>query len=200
MADEEAPSWLRDGTTSSSTSAPATNSGGYFSRNSQSTAPIASSTAPTSNYSSSSASSPDDPPYKWLIRYSFLIFNLGLAIMMCACGALGVANSTSVTDTGVVFVGIYMLIFGAILFLYEIAQIAPCSALDLLLKRNFGFLYGTFGKGAYLLFMGILAFGLSTPRNLAIGTGVVVAFGGVLQCLLFLYRPNWFDKKEKYVP
>eukprot|EP01035_Chromulina_nebulosa_P018030 gene18030-23671_t len=179
MADEEAPSWLRDGTTSSSTTAPASNSGGFFSRNSQSAAPIAPSSAPTSNYSNSTPS---------------------LSIMMCACGALGVAGSTSVTDTGVVFVGIYMLIFGAILFLYEIAQVAPCSALDLLLKRNFGFLYGTFGKGAYLLFMGILAFGLSTPRNLAIGTGVVVAFGGVLQCLLFLYRPNWFDKKEKYVP
>lgn len=35
--------------------------------------------------------------------------------------------------------------------------------------------------------MGILAFGLSTPRTMAVATGVVVAFWGAFQILVYLY-------------
>lgn len=40
--------------------------------------------------------------------------------------------------------------------------------------------------------MGILAFGLSTPRNLAIATGIVVAFFGCLICLGNLWVSGTF--------
>jgi hypothetical protein len=96
------------------------------------------------------ASEPD-PPYKWLVRIIMTTINLGLGIMVAATGALGLKESTSVDDTGIVFVGIYLLIFAAILFIYEAVQICPCQFLDLPLKKNFGFLYGTNGKGLYML-------------------------------------------------
>ena len=76
---------------------------------------------------------------------------LGLSIFMAAVGALGVGGSTSVNDTGVVFVGLYMIVFAAIIFIYEISQILPSKTLDMFMKRNFGFLYGYIGKGLFLL-------------------------------------------------
>lgn len=71
--------------------------------------------------------------------------------MVAATGALGVKDSNSVNDTGVIFVGIYLIVFAAILFAYEMAQICPIEAFDLPMKRNFGFLYGPNGKGLYML-------------------------------------------------
>lgn len=76
---------------------------------------------------------------------------LGGAIMMAAAGALGIKDANSVNDTGLVFIGLYMHIFAAILFCYEAIQIRPCEILDTFYKRNFGFLYGPNGKGAYLI-------------------------------------------------
>lgn len=70
---------------------------------------------------------------------------------MAATGALGVKNSSSVNDTGVVFVGIYMIVFAGILFAFEMVQIYPTETFDLPMKKNFGFLYGMFGKGFYML-------------------------------------------------
>jgi hypothetical protein len=76
---------------------------------------------------------------------------MGAAIMMACAGALGIKNANSVSDTGLVFIGLYMHIFAAILFCYEAIQIRPCDVLDTFYKRNFGFLYGPNGKGAYLI-------------------------------------------------
>jgi hypothetical protein len=123
---------------------------------------------------------------------------MGAAVMMAAVGALGIKDASSVNDTGLVFIGLYMQIFAAILFCHESIQIRPCEALDNFYKRNFGFLYGPNGKGAYLILYalpaylslrltssfystGVMAFGIQSPRPLAIATGVVVgALGAVL--------------------
>jgi len=76
---------------------------------------------------------------------------LGLMVFMAAVGALGIGKSDSVNDTGVIFVGLYMIVFAAIVFIYEISQILPSKSLDTLMKKNFGFLYGYVGKGLFLL-------------------------------------------------
>lgn len=80
-----------------------------------------------------------------------LIMNLGLMIFMAATGALGIGGSDNVDDTGVVFVGIYLIVFAAILTFFEIAQLCPGGRLDEFVKRNFGFLYGNIGKGLFLV-------------------------------------------------
>lgn len=79
------------------------------------------------------------------------VFMMGAAVMMACAGALGIKEANSVNDTGLVFIGLYMHIFAAILFCYEAIQIRPCDVLDTFYKRNFGFLYGPNGKGAYLI-------------------------------------------------
>jgi hypothetical protein len=70
--------------------------------------------------------------------------------MMAACGAFVVRDSRSVTDTGMTFIGIYMVLFAAILFCYELIQVKPIAAIDNIYKENFGFLYGPNGRGMYM--------------------------------------------------
>jgi hypothetical protein len=41
-----------------------------------------------------------------------------------------------------------MLLFAALLFIFEAVQICPWAPIDNILKRNFGFFYGVLGKGA----------------------------------------------------
>lgn len=115
---------------------------------------------------------------------------MGFMVFMAATGAIGMANADGIDDTGVIFVGIYMILFAAIEFIFELSQLCPNSALDTAMKKNFGFLYGTIGKGCFLLFMGILAFGLSPnggqARQMALACGVLVSAWGVLLILLYL--------------
>ena len=68
---------------------------------------------------------------------------MGAAVMMACAGALGIKNANNVNDTGLVFIGLYMHIFAAILFCYEAIQIRPCDVLDTFYKRNFGFFVWT---------------------------------------------------------
>jgi len=75
---------------------------------------------------------------------------MGVSVMMAASGALVVGQANSVNDTGVVFIGLYMCLFAAILFLYELIQIKPIEKVDRIYKENFGFLYGPNGRGIYM--------------------------------------------------
>lgn len=82
------------------------------------------------------------------------IFNLGIPVFLAYTGSMGIAASQhagieqlSTSASSLVFQGIYMILFAALLFVYEAVQMCPCEALDTILKRNFGFLYGPIGKG-----------------------------------------------------
>eukprot|EP01033_Poteriospumella_lacustris_P013209 gene13209-9460_t len=176
MADEDQPAWLRAG--NNSAPAPATPSGA----------------------GKAAASAGNAPPYKSLVKMIFLVMNLGLMIFMAATGALGIGNANNVNDSGVIFVGIYLIVFAGILTVFEISQLCPGGRLDDFVKRNFGFLYGNIGKGLYLLFVGILCFGLSEPRQLAIAAGVLIAAWGLASILIAMKFPEYFDKKEKFTP
>jgi hypothetical protein len=85
------------------------------------------------------------------VRGLLIMTNAGLMVFMAATGALAIYHSNDIDDTGVIFVGIYLMLFSALLFIYEVIQIAPCDALDNLYKRNFGFLYGIIGKCLFLI-------------------------------------------------
>jgi hypothetical protein len=42
---------------------------------------------------------------------------------LSATGALAMASSGSIDDTGIIFVGLYVMIFALIVFLYEVSQL-----------------------------------------------------------------------------
>ena len=86
-------------------------------------------------------------------RRIFYVFNLGIPVFLAYTGAMGLLALTSYNSdsTATVFQSIYMLLFAALLFIFEAVQICPCEPVDNVLKRNFGFFYGVFGKGDQML-------------------------------------------------
>lgn len=83
---------------------------------------------------------------------------IGIPIILAAAGVLGIKwvnenpnGQNSDVRTQIVFQGIYMIVFGAILFFYEVFSLARVEITDLFMKRNFGFLYGPIGKGLFTL-------------------------------------------------
>lgn len=82
-------------------------------------------------------------------RRIFYIFNLGIPVFLAYTGAMGLASLESYngTSTAIAFQAIYMLLFAALLFIFEASQIFTIEKFDNLIKVNYGFLYGVFGKG-----------------------------------------------------
>jgi hypothetical protein len=136
------------------------------------------------------------------IKHVISFFNVGLMVLMASAGALGMKSVTEYSESGVhlVFVGFYMVLFSCILGFFEIAQYLPISCFDNWIKRNFGFLYGPFGKAAFLVFAGILCFGLSTPRKFGLASGVLVTSWGFISALVYMKWPELHDAKEKFDP
>jgi hypothetical protein len=119
--------------------------------------------------------------WKKVLKYFVHFVNIVLPVALAAGGALGVEYSGDADNpVQVVFVGIYMVMFAAVIFIYEMIQLIRNEKLDTFYKKNFGFLYGPVGKGCYYLICGIFAFGLEVPKNTGLGVGVAVAFWGAL--------------------
>mgnify|MGYP003385811522 FL=1 len=114
-------------------------------------APAPATNASASPYRESNAGDVNEHPQKKLFVGLCAVFNIGLSFMIACTGALAVGSANSANDTGAVFVGLYMVGFSAILFIYEALQLTPLESLDNIFKQNFGFLYGNLGKSCYLL-------------------------------------------------
>jgi len=149
-----------------------------------------------------SGSGHDETPsaYKGCAKAFFSFMNMGMCVFMAATGALGVRMADGVNDAGVVFVGIYMCLFALILFSFEVVQICPCTFFDDIMKKNFGFLYGTIGKSLYTMFMAVLCFGLTKPADISLACGIIVGVWGPVQVAYYYRFPDHFDRKEKYLP
>ena len=58
-------------------------------------------------------------------------------------------------------------------FCYEVNTIRPCPPITGLYKRNFGFFYNALGKALFIIFMGLLNFGVEAGA-LGIITAIAV--------------------------
>lgn len=158
--------------------------------------------------------------------YALFLMNLGMAIFECAAGVLAImfstngsrsaqniagrgdvmcqasniANcSTAKEDLGNIFVGIYMVVFSSIIIVHELIQLCPCQSLDLVMKKTFGFLYGSHGKSSFFIFMSVLPSGL-VGVTVSIACAITVGTWGALHSLIYLMRPEYFPKLTKYDP
>ena len=84
-------------------------------------------------------------------RGVIVLLTIGVLTFLAYVGVIGILDSKSVDDVQIVFMGVYMIIFAATIFFYEIIQLLPCKILDDVYKRNFGFLYTPTGRGCYLM-------------------------------------------------
>mmetsp|Transcript_8353 Transcript_8353/g.14160 ORF Transcript_8353/g.14160 Transcript_8353/m.14160 type:complete len:179 (-) Transcript_8353:92-628(-) len=158
----------------------------------------------TPTTTSTPANDGPEVPHKTLVQgvFSFLLF--GTAILMAFTGTKAVIDTDSGDDIGALFIGLYMFLFAVILFVYEVTCVKPIAVVDDFYSKNFGFLYGPVGKGLYLLFISIMAFGVAdddgNPTTNGIITGVITLLMSVLHLGCAFRFPEYFDKKEKYHP
>jgi hypothetical protein len=90
-------------------------------------------------------------PYKTPVMAMCLVMNLGLGVCVLFNGLMALGHKSNTDNVGVLFIATYMVIFSSILVAYEMIQICPIQCIDVPFKKNFGFLYGCYGKCAYLL-------------------------------------------------
>ena len=80
------------------------------------------------------------------------MMNIGATLFLAATGVLGIMNGIDTPGVvRIVFLGAYLILFAALVFAYEIVQLAPVEVLDSYMRRNLGFLYGIIGKSFFLL-------------------------------------------------
>jgi hypothetical protein len=105
--------------------------------------------------------------------------NLVLAAMMGGLGVLSLIDYefSGVDDLTFAFLCSYMIIFAGLLFLYEFIWWQPVAALNIMFRKNFGFLYGLQGKGWYLIFIAFLTLGLMDDKVSAVVPGLDYATG-----------------------
>lgn len=123
------------------------------------------------------------------------LLNMGLSAMMAALGVLTLieVHRAGVRDLSEPFLASYMIMFAALLFIYEIMWWTPSAFLNKGMRKNFGFMYGLRGKGLYLIFVAFLCFGLgkdATVRELNYATGATWMAGGLLHYFIIFFHPD----------
>jgi hypothetical protein len=128
---------------------------------------------------------------------------MGLAACMGCLGIFAlIAYKSSRFDLTAAFLSAYMIIFATLLFMYEFIWWQPIASLNIVFRKNFGFLYGLRGKGFYLIFIAFLTIGLmdeheSTIRGLDWLTGIGWLTSGVLHLFVACSIPG---SNELYKP
>ena len=87
---------------------------------------------------------------------------------------------------------LFCLGVGSLLFFHEMTTFYPNERIDALVKRNFGFMYKPFGKGAFMVFIAFLNFGLTVNTKLGTATGICVGIIGAGYIFLYLRNPEFF--------
>jgi uncharacterized membrane protein YedE/YeeE len=94
-----------------------------------------------------------------ICQYIVSFISICIPVLLAFTGAVGIkqvdtSKNGSNSATSIIFIGIYMIVFAATLFIYEILKLLPesiSSYTDFIFKKNFGFLYGPYGRGFYTL-------------------------------------------------
>lgn len=95
-----------------------------------------------------------------------------------------------VDKTERVFIAVYMIFFALLLLLFELNQIKSYENIDMLFKRNFGFLSHTVGNALFFIFIAFLTFGLVDPQILTFVTGGLLATFGITKLCIYLQYPE----------
>mmetsp|Transcript_26060 Transcript_26060/g.38532 ORF Transcript_26060/g.38532 Transcript_26060/m.38532 type:complete len:198 (-) Transcript_26060:149-742(-) len=124
------------------------------------------------------------------------VLNMGLAAMMAALGIMTLINfagGQTTDDFSEAFLAVYMILFAALLFTYELMWWMSMPAINKVLRKNFGFMYGMRGKGLYLVFVAFLCIGLGTDNSvkaLTWATGISYLVAGVLHMFIVCSHPE----------
>mmetsp|Transcript_22433 Transcript_22433/g.50638 ORF Transcript_22433/g.50638 Transcript_22433/m.50638 type:complete len:198 (+) Transcript_22433:81-674(+) len=129
----------------------------------------------------------------YYLRMAIKTILIGLSVMMAANGVLAflkLGDSSNVLSD--LFVATYICLFAGLLFAREVSEIRPIPQFDDLIRRNFGFLFKPLGKGAFIVFVAFLNFGLTVNGGLGFATGICLAVAGFGYIALYFRKPEIF--------
>ena len=119
---------------------------------------------------------------------------------MATLGVFALINFNG-TDLTAAFLGVYMVIFAVILAAYEFIWWQPVASLNKTFRKNFGFMYGLKGKGAYLIFIAFLSLGLK-DTNVCLSGLMWASFVAWLAagCFHIFFGFTWPQANDAYKP
>mmetsp|Transcript_19243 Transcript_19243/g.60526 ORF Transcript_19243/g.60526 Transcript_19243/m.60526 type:complete len:181 (-) Transcript_19243:148-690(-) len=143
--------------------------------------------------SGSSAAGGEETTGKPAVVWGFRIVHFGLCAMMAATGALSIMGFGSINGNQLsgFFVALYLLMFAALWFTFEVMQIQPIDWIVFHLHRNFGFLFHPMGKALFIIFVAFLNFGVKEGDQIGLATGLLCIIDGVALIFLYLKYPQW---------
>ena len=71
---------------------------------------------------------------------------------MSCSGVLGIIKASGFSAD--IFVALYMILFGLLLFTYELMWWKTIDSITRSLRKNFGFMFGIKGKSFFIIFIG----------------------------------------------
>jgi len=104
-------------------------------------------------------------------------------------------STFDVNDISQIFIAFYMILFAFLLFLYELMWWLTIDKVNVIIRRNFGFLYGIRGKALYLIFVACLCIGLQkgilgNKEWLRYFVGIAWLCAGCLHIFLFYWKSD----------
>ena len=60
----------------------------------------------------------NEPKYKKLVKYVVVFLDIFFAFLVSATGAIGISSAKSISDSALIFVGLYLILFSAVRFCY----------------------------------------------------------------------------------
>ena len=119
------------------------------------------------------------------------MLNLLLCAGMMTLGIITLIGFNKTMDISEAFVAAYMILFAALLALYEFMWWSTIDSINKSMRRNFGFLYGIKGKAFYLIFIAFLTIGLEVSiRWLRYTVGIAFLADGALHLFLLCSKPD----------
>lgn len=157
--------------------------------------------APTVNNSAVSGNPVQRPDRSGCVHRLISIVLIGLCVSMSALGVLAILQLESIQMEEITefFIATYMVVFAALLFLYEMMWWCTIDSVNKIVRKNFGFMYKVYGKALYLIFVALLCLGLDKKllqENMAWlqwFTGISWAATGCVLLFLVWCRPNLFE-------
>lgn len=142
------------------------------------------------------AEPPPESRHQSTIIMGFRVVNIGLCVFMAAVAVLSILGFGNVNGNQLseFFVALYLMLFAATWFTFEVMQIQPVDYIIHHLKRNFGFLFHPIGKALFIIFVAFLNFGVQDD-TLGIACGVLCIADGVILIVLYLKYPQWHPKQ-----
>lgn len=113
---------------------------------------------------------------------------------MYAASIISFADSLGFSEF---FLCVYTLFYASIIASFELTRAYKLVAVEIVFRRNLGFLYVHWLKACFIIFIAFINLGLSmTSPGLEYSTFGVVLLDGLLLLLASCMKPKWFPTED----